>query len=136
MALLLVGVVPAMGLQTATALYIARLSGADRVAGERRLLSSGLITAGLVAGFVLAVSPLIRAYLHLPSYWPVWLLAFVFAPLTMHGLFQGTLQGNRRFGALATLTIVDGTAKFGGGRSPRTPTWPGRSSTPRGRSSA
>ncbi len=115
MALLLVGVVPAMGLQTATALYIARLSGADRVAGERRLLSSGLITAGLVAGFVLAVSPLIRGYLHLPSYWPLLFLAFVFAPLTMHGLFQGTLQGNRRFGALAALTIVDGTAKFGGG---------------------
>lgn len=115
MALLLVGVVPAMGLQTATALHIAGLSGADRVTGERRLLASGLVTAGLVSGVVLLVSPLIRAYLHLPSLWPLLWLAVGFAPLTVHGLFQGTLQGNRRFGALAVLVIVDGTAKFGGG---------------------
>jgi O-antigen/teichoic acid export membrane protein len=115
MALLLVGVVPAMGLQTATALHIAGLSAADRVRGERRLLASGLVTAGLVSGVVLLVSPLIRAYLHLPSLWPLLWLAVGFAPLTLHGLFQGTLQGNRRFGALAALVIVDGTAKFGGG---------------------
>jgi O-antigen/teichoic acid export membrane protein len=114
MALLLVGVVPAMGLQTATALHIAGLS-AERVTGERRLLASGLVTAGLVSGVVLVVSPLIRAYLHLPSLWPLLWLAVGFAPLTLHGLFQGTLQGNRRFGALAVLVIVDGTAKFGGG---------------------
>lgn len=115
MALLLVGVVPAMGLQTATALHIAGLSVADRVTGERRLLASGLVTAGLVSGVVLLVSPLIRSYLHLPSLWPLLWLAVGFAPLTLHGLFQGTLQGNRRFGALAVLVIVDGTAKFGGG---------------------
>ncbi len=115
MALLLVGVVPAMGLQTATALHIAGLSGAERVAGERRLLGSGLVAAGLVAAVMLAVSPLVKAYLHLPGYWPLLWLALVFAPLTLHGLFQGTLQGNRRFGALATLVVVDGTAKFGGG---------------------
>jgi O-antigen/teichoic acid export membrane protein len=115
MALLLVGVVPAMGLQTATALHLAGLPAANRVAGERRLLTSGLIAAGLVAGVVLLLSPLLRAYLHLPSPWPLLWLAFGFAPLTLHGLFQGTLQGNRRFGALAALVVVDGTAKFGGG---------------------
>jgi O-antigen/teichoic acid export membrane protein len=115
MALLLVGVVPAMGMQTATALHIAGLPAVDRAAGERRLLTSGLIAAGLVAGVVLLVSPLIQAYLHLPSLWPLGLLALGFAPLTLHGLFQGTLQGNRRFGALAALVLVDGAAKFGGG---------------------
>jgi len=115
MALLLVGVVPAMGLQIATALHIAGLPASDRAVGERRLLTSGLIAAGLVAGAVVLVSPLVRAYLHLPSAWPLLWLALGFGPLTLHGLFQGTLQGNRRFGALAALVIVDGTAKFGGG---------------------
>ncbi|MGH3713887.1 MAG: hypothetical protein ACRDT4_10570 [Micromonosporaceae bacterium] len=115
MALLLVGVVPAMGLQTATALYIARLSGAERVTGERRLLGSGLIVACLVATVTVLVSPLVKAYLHLPGYAPLLFLAAAFWSLTLHGLFQGTLQGNRRFGALAALTIMDGTAKFGGG---------------------
>lgn len=115
MALLLVGVVPAMGLQTATALFIAPLSAGDRVTGERRLLGSGLIMACLVAVVTLAVSPLVKAYLHLPSYTPLLFLAAAFWSLTLHGLFQGTLQGNRRFGALAALTVMDGTAKFGGG---------------------
>ncbi|MGH3739033.1 MAG: hypothetical protein ACRDT6_26060 [Micromonosporaceae bacterium] len=115
MALLLVGVVPAMGLQTATALFLAPLRGASREAAERRLLGSGLVVACLVATLMVAVSPLVKAYLHLDGYAPLMFLAGAFFSLTLHGLFQGTLQGNRRFGALAVLTVMDGTAKFGGG---------------------
>lgn len=115
MALLLVGVVPAMGLQTATALYLAPLRGVAREQAERRLLGSGLVVACLVALVMVAASPLLKAYLHLPAYAPLLLLAAAFWSLTLHGLFQGTLQGNRRFGALAALTVMDGTAKFGGG---------------------
>ena len=117
MALLLVGVVPAMGLQTATALHIAgvRAAGGDEAAGARRMLGVGLVVALLLAGAVALVSPALVSFLHLPSPVPVLLLAATLAPLTLHGLFLGTLQGRRRFAVLAALVCVDGLGKFGGG---------------------
>ncbi|MQA27179.1 MAG: polysaccharide biosynthesis protein [Micromonosporaceae bacterium] len=117
MALLLVGVVPAMGLQTAAALHIAglRSAGGDVVAGERRMLGCGVTAAAGVGAATAAASPLLAGFLHLPGHMPVLLLAATLAPLTLHGLFVGTLQGNRRFAALAALVCVDGLGKFGGG---------------------
>jgi hypothetical protein len=115
MALIVVGAVPAMGLQTVAALHVAGRPRDELVAQERRLLRAGLgasVVVGLVT--VAAVPPLV-VLLHLPSGWPGLWLALILAPLTLTGVFNGILQGQRRFGRLALLVCVEAGCRVGGG---------------------
>ena len=147
LALVVVGAVPAMGMQTVAALHVAGTrssagsSGSaaggtacgttggtagdsvDGTAGgsvdgtaaaERQLLRTGLGGAAVVGAVALAATPLLVLLLHLDSGWPVVWLGLALAPLTLLGVFHGTLQGHRRFGALALLIGVEGAAKVGG----------------------
>src|SRR6266508_3665847 len=87
--LLLVGTVPAMGLQAAAALHITRASSAaERAAVRRRLLRSGLAMAAAVSGGVVAAAVPIAAFLHLPNALPIVLLGVALLPLTLVGVFQ------------------------------------------------
>ena len=122
LALVVIGAVPAMGMQTVAALHIAALrrarpggSGPDTVTGERQLVRTGLGVASVVGLVALAASPALVLLLHLPAGWPVLWLAVGLAPLTMLGVFHGTLQGHQRFGMLALLVGIEGCTKVGGG---------------------
>lgn len=115
LAVLVIGVVPAMGLQTVVALRVA--SRDDRTADRdltARLLASGLVTTTAVLGIgAVAVLPL-TLLLHLDGPLPAVFLVVALAPLTMLGLFHGILQGSKRFVALAGLVALEGVGKVGG----------------------
>jgi hypothetical protein len=122
LALLVVGVVPSMGLQTAVALRVAgdlheRPGGAgatlDRAA-TARLFGLGLAVAGGIGALVLAASPGLAVLLHLSSMLSALWLAVALAPLTLLGLFHGLLQGAQRFRTLALLVALEGVGKVGG----------------------
>ena len=117
LALVVIGTVPAMGMQTVAALHVAgargRPAGAATVA-ERQLLRTGLAGAGAVGVLAVVAAPLLVALLHLPDAWPVVWLGLSLAPLTLLGVFHGILQGHRRFATLALLVAVEGVAKVGG----------------------
>lgn len=123
LALVVIGAVPATGMQTVAALHVAATRSVNRgapdlaqrlEAAERRLLRAGLGGAVVVAALAIAATPLIVALLHLPNGWPVWWLGVALAPLTLLGTFHGMLQGRRRFAALGLLVAVEGVAKAGG----------------------
>jgi O-antigen/teichoic acid export membrane protein len=114
LALLVVGVVPAMSLQAAGALRIARAQPGDR-RETSALVGLGLAVSAVVLTFALALSPVLVVLLHLDGFWPVLWLAMSLAPLTALGLFHGLLQGARRFGALALLVGMEAVGKIGGG---------------------
>ncbi|MFD8494812.1 polysaccharide biosynthesis protein [Amycolatopsis sp. NPDC059657] len=107
LAVLVIGVVPAMGLQTVTALRVARKS-------DTSLMALGLTTAAIVAGLGLVLVPVLVLVLHLGSFVPALLLAATLGPLTLLGLFHGLLQGSRRFSVLAGLIALEGVGKVGG----------------------
>lgn len=118
LAVLVVGAVPAMGLQTATALRVARLvaGGSSRTLDRRDaapLLSLGLTTAGAVLVVALLAVPALVALLHLTSPVAALCLAAALGPITLHGLFLGILQGSQRFGVLARLLVVEGVCRIG-----------------------
>lgn len=116
LAVLVVGVVPAMGVQMAVALKTARAVTAGEPWDGRTgaTLGLGLTAAVVVAGCGLLASPGLVALLHLDSAAaPIWLACALF-PLTLIGTFHGILQGARRFGALARLVALEGVAKAGG----------------------
>jgi len=117
LAVIVVGAVPAMGMQTVAALHVAGApAGAPdaTVAAERQLVRTGLGGAAVVGVLATAATPLLGALLHLPSGWPVVWLGLALAPLTLLGVFHGVLQGHRRFAVLALLVGVEGVAKVGG----------------------
>ena len=113
LALVVVGAVPAMGMQTVAALHVAG-TPASTMAAERQLLRTGLGGAAVVGMLAIAAAPPLVMLLHLPSGWPVVWLGVALAPLTLLGVFHGILQGHRRFGVLALLVAVEGVAKVGG----------------------
>lgn len=97
--LLLVGSVPSFALQAV---------GARRMAtGEDRgLWQAGLLT-GTGAGLLLvAISPLLRSFLHLPSMLGLLLVAAALPATAVQGLCQGVVQGEQRFTELAVITFV------------------------------
>ncbi|HEU5271065.1 MAG TPA: hypothetical protein VFU36_14160 [Jatrophihabitans sp.] len=105
--LLLVGSVPSFALQAVAARRVA-------VGEERGLWQAGLLT-GVGAGVLLAaLSPALRAFLHLPL--PALLLVAVALPATaVQGLCQGVVQGEQRFSWLAGITFVGIVGKSAGG---------------------
>lgn len=116
LALVVVGAVPAMGMQTVAALRVARLrrGAGDAVLGERQVLRTGLVGGVLVGTVAVAATPALVALLHLADGWPVVWLGVALAPLTLLGVFHGMLQGRERFGMLAALVAIEGVVKVGG----------------------
>jgi O-antigen/teichoic acid export membrane protein len=110
LAVLAIGAVPAMGLQTVVALRVARAPEQDRGA----LVTLGLLTAGTVLVTALAAAPVLMALLHLSGPWAVVLLACSLAPITLVGLCYGVLQGTQRFRAMALLIATEGVGRVGG----------------------
>lgn len=118
LAVLVVGAVPAMGVQTVVALRVAGL-GARRPADlDRRdtgpLVTMAAGTAGAVAILLAASTPLIMVLLHLGGPAPVLLVTAAIASITVNGLFYGMLQGTKRFSTLAALIVADGLLRVGG----------------------
>lgn len=110
LAVLVVGIVPAMGLQTLVALRVAR--GKDAASGP--LMALGLTTTAIVTTLGLLAVPLLVLLLHLGSVAPALWLAATLAPLTLLGVFHGMLQGAGRFAVLSGLLALEGVAKVGG----------------------
>jgi hypothetical protein len=109
LAVLVIGVVPAMGLQTVVALRVAR---SPQHTGS--LFALGLVTSGIVAAAALTLSPLLVLLLHLGSLGPALLVTAALGPLTLLGMFHGLLQGGHRFATLAGLIALEGAGKVGG----------------------
>jgi O-antigen/teichoic acid export membrane protein len=107
-AVLVIGAVPAMGMQTVTALRVARK---DR---EGELVALGLATAGGITAVMLAVSPLLMVLLHLESPTPAIMVAFSLTSITFVGLCYGILQGRHRFAVMAALLAADAVIRVGG----------------------
>jgi len=110
LAVLVVGVVPAMGLQTLVALRVARA----KAASPGQLMALGLTTSTIVTAAGLLAAPLLVLLLHLDSVAPALWLAATLAPLTLLGVFHGMLQGAGRFAVLSGLLALEGVAKVGG----------------------
>jgi O-antigen/teichoic acid export membrane protein len=110
LAILVIGAVPAMGLQTVVALRLARAPEQDR----GPLVTLGLMTSATVLVTALAASPVLMALLHLNGPWAVVLLACSLAPITLVGLCYGVLQGTQRFRAMARLIATEGIGRVGG----------------------
>jgi O-antigen/teichoic acid export membrane protein len=108
---LLVAVVPASGLQTAGALALA---GGRAGVSARQLHAAGLIMAAAAAALAVAAAPLVASLLHLPAPGTALWLAALLVPHTVLGADQGILQGTRRFGRLAAVTVTFTVAKTAG----------------------
>lgn len=115
-AILVVGAVPAMGLQTVAALRVARLRRhgplSTRDAGQ--LYSLGIATSGTVTAVALVAAPLLMMLLHLENLWPALLVAVSLTSITMIGLSYGVLQGSQRFAALAGMLAFEAVGRIGG----------------------
>ena len=97
--LLLIGSVPSFALQAV---------GARRMAAGE---PDGLWRAGLAIGvgtaiLLLLISPLLEAFLHLPSTLGLVFVALALPATAIQGLCQGVLQGEQRFAGLAAVTFV------------------------------
>ena len=116
LAVLVVGAVPAMGLQTVTALRVARLRehGPLSTRDTGQLYSLGLATSGTVTAVALAGAPLLMMLLHLESFWPALLLPISLMSITMICLSYGVLQGTQRFSALAGMLAFEAVGRIGG----------------------
>ncbi|WP_410588092.1 polysaccharide biosynthesis protein [Amycolatopsis sp. lyj-23] len=110
LAVLVIGVVPAMGLQTVVALRVARSPSP----AQGSLFALGLMTSAVVATAALTLSPLLVLLLHLGSLAPALLVTAALGPLTLLGVFHGLLQGSHRFAVLAGLIALEGVGKVGG----------------------
>jgi O-antigen/teichoic acid export membrane protein len=112
---LLVGTVPATGLQTAAALHLGGTPHRRTPAVLARLHAAALVTALVVVTTAgLAAGPL-TALLHLPDAGAVvWLVALLL-PSTLVSGYQGILQGTGRYGRLAAVNGFLGLAKLVGG---------------------
>lgn len=110
---LLLGSVPATGLQTASALVLGGGRG-DRGPAIRRLHATSLaVGVGMVALGLLATAPL-TALLHLPDATAVVWLAAMLLPHTLVAGYQGILQGTGRYARLAVVATAFGVAKLTG----------------------
>jgi O-antigen/teichoic acid export membrane protein len=112
---LLVGTVPATGLQTAAALHLGGTAQGRTPAVLARLHAAALVTSlVVVATGVLAAGPL-TALLHLPDAGAVVWLVVLLLPSTLVSGYQGILQGTGRYGRLAAVNGFLGLAKLVGG---------------------
>jgi O-antigen/teichoic acid export membrane protein len=111
---LLVGVVPATGLQTAAALQLGGHRG-EPSAVIRRLHATTLAGAAAVAAAGgLAALPLARL-LHLTDPWLLGWMLVLLVTHTLAGGYQGMLQGTGRYVRMAVVTASFGVTKLIGG---------------------
>ena len=114
MSVLLVGTVPATGVQTAAALFLGGRRG-DRSTSVARLHSTALVTGLAVIGVGVVAAAPVGALLHLPDAAALgWLLALLL-PHTLVAGYQGVLQGLGSYGRLAVTTAAFGATKLAGG---------------------
>src|SRR5215218_2371340 len=113
--LLLVGTVPATGLQTAAALHLGRRNPSGDPAAVGRWHATALAIG--VAGTALAVlaAPLVGRLLHVPEPATLAWLAVLLLPHTMIAGYQGLLQGTGRHARLAVVVAVFSAGKLTGG---------------------
>jgi O-antigen/teichoic acid export membrane protein len=116
LAVLVVGAVPAMGLQTVAALRVARIrqQGELSTRDTGQLYSLGFATSATVTAVALGAAPLLMMLLHLDSIWPVLCVAGSLLSITMIGLSYGILQGAQRFVALAGMLAFEAVGRIGG----------------------
>ncbi len=110
LALLLVGAVPAMGLQTAVALRVAGHPGESR----SPLVGLGLAVAAVVTAPAGAAAPVVAGVLRVDDVFAVVWLACAVGPLTLNGLWHGLLQGRRRFAAFGAFVATEAGLRVGG----------------------
>ncbi|MGY1732576.1 hypothetical protein ACI798_13740 [Geodermatophilus sp. SYSU D01045] len=112
--LLLVGTVPASGLQTATALRLGGRPPGEAAAEVPRLHATALATGAATALVGLAALAPVVALLRLPdAAAAAWLVAAL-VPHTLAGTYDGVLQGTGRHGRLAVVVVAFGTLKTAG----------------------
>ncbi|MGH3877513.1 MAG: lipopolysaccharide biosynthesis protein [Actinophytocola sp.] len=116
LAVLVVGAVPAMGLQTVAALRVARIRERGQLSTRDtgQLYSLGLATSGTITAVALGSAPLLMALLHLDDVWPALLVGVSLTSITMIGLSYGVLQGTQRFTALAGMLAFEAVGRIGG----------------------
>ena len=109
LALVLIGYVVALGLETVTTRRLAR------GASPRDLMKLALITALTTGAIIASLAWALSAFLHLGNAIPVLAVAATLVPLTWLGFVQGISQGLERFGLLALVLVVHAVGKVGGG---------------------
>jgi O-antigen/teichoic acid export membrane protein len=115
MAILVVGAVPAMGLQTGVTLAVAAEVAADdrRRDAAARPFGLGLTFAAGITALGLAATPAVVALVRTGAGASV-ALTIALAPMTVLGALRGILQGDRRFGAMAVLVGLEAVGRTGG----------------------
>ncbi|MGY1700427.1 hypothetical protein [Geodermatophilus sp. SYSU D00766] len=111
---LLVGVVPATGLQTAAALHLGERRAGPPGRAARRLHATALLAAGAAGLAGLAAVVPVAALLRLPDPAPALWMVAVLVPHTLVGAYDGILQGTGRYGRLAVVVGAFGLLKAGG----------------------
>ncbi|CRK61369.1 FIG00996937: hypothetical protein [Alloactinosynnema sp. L-07] len=113
LAVLVIGAVPALGLQTVVALRVAKEDhSTNRPPGP--LVALGFGTALTITVVALLSTPLFVWLLHLDGPGAILFLAWALGPITLNGLFYGTLQGGERFGTMSKLLVTEGVGRIGG----------------------
>lgn len=110
LAVLLVGAVPAMGVQTVVALRVAGHPDDSRAS----LTGLGLAVASVVAVLAGVAAPVVVGVLRVHDVLAVVWLACAIGPLTLNGLWHGLLQGHRRFAAFGAFVAAEAGLRVGG----------------------
>jgi O-antigen/teichoic acid export membrane protein len=105
---LLVGTVPSFAVQTVTARRVA----VGDTAGTARATA---VVALIASGLVVALSPALTAFLHLSHVGDLLLVAAALPGVTALGMYQGILQGQRRFAGLAAVLVLGALGRSGCG---------------------
>ena len=105
---LLVGTVPSFAVQTVTARRVA----VDDTAGTARATA---VVALAASGLVVALSPALTAFLHLSHAGDLVLVGAALPGVTALGMYQGILQGQRRFTRLAAVLVLAAVGRSGFG---------------------
>ncbi|WP_104523964.1 polysaccharide biosynthesis protein [Blastococcus atacamensis] len=113
LSVLLVGSVPASGLQTAAALHLGGRAGDERTVARLHATTVSLGAAVAVLGLLLV--PVLVELLHLPAVPAAVWLAALLLPQTMVQGYQGLLQGSGRYRRLGVVVLVLGAGKLAGG---------------------
>ncbi|HEX6338005.1 MAG TPA: hypothetical protein VFZ85_13680 [Jiangellaceae bacterium] len=109
LALIIVGNVAALAIQATVARdNVRQMPTGDTVAG-------GLLIAGLVGGMLVAATPLVSAFLSLPSAVAAVAAGAAIAAMTATGPALGTIQGRERFHALGAAVAVQAGLRVVGG---------------------
>ncbi len=111
---LLIGVVPAVGVQTAAALALGAAAMRDPGAAVRSVHATAVGAAGAVGVGALLLAAPVGALLHVTDPAALLWLAALLVPHTVAGGYDGILQGTGRHGRLAAVLATFGVAKLAG----------------------